>query len=145
MRSYIRHPTDVPIELSPVDRVREERSRIKDVSVGGLSLKSDVSLETNTLIKIRIPLVEPPFETHGKVVWCKKNEFDYEIGVKFTTEQDAYAARMVEQICHIEHYRISVRESDGRELNIEEAAQEWIKKYARDFPSFDSISSQSIN
>ncbi len=145
MRSYIRHPTDVPIELSPAGRLCEEHSRIKDVSVGGLSLKSDTALEIKTLIKIRIPLVEPPFETHGEVVWCKKTTRAYEIGVQFIDEQDAYAARMVEQICHIEHYRIKVKESDGRDLTIEEAAQEWIDKFARDFPSFDSSSSKTIN
>lgn len=145
MRSYIRHPTDVPIELSPADRMSDDRSRIKDVSVGGLSLKSDIALELQALIKIKIPLVEPPFETLGKVVWCKKNKCDFEIGVKFIDEQDAFAARMVEQICHIEHYRIKVKENDGRDLNIEEAAQEWIEKYARDFPSFDMANNQPLN
>jgi len=145
MRSYIRHPTDVPIELSPADRRSDEHSRIKDVSVGGLSLRSDIALELKTLIKIRIPLVEPPFETYGKVVWCRKNSSDYEIGVKFIDEQDAYAARMVEQICHIEHYRIKLKEKEGRDLNIEEAAQEWIEKYARDFPSFDSGNRDTLN
>ena len=52
---------------------------------------------------------------------------------------------MVEQICHIEHYRIKVKENDGRDLNIEEAAQEWIEKYARDFPNFDSASRDTLN
>lgn len=145
MRSYIRHPTDVPIELSPSDRMHDDHSRIKDVSVGGLSLRSDIALELKSLIKIRIPLVEPPFETHGKVVWCKKNQHDYEVGVKFIDEQDAYAARMVEQICHIEHYRILIKDKEGRDLNIEEAAQEWIEKYARDFPSFNSSNRETLN
>jgi hypothetical protein len=145
MRSYIRHPTDVPIELSPAEQIGDEHLRIKDVSVGGLSLKSDIALKPKTLIKIKIPLVEPPFEAHGKVVWCKMSHSDYEIGVEFIDEQDAFAARMVEQICHIEHYRINVKETEGRDLNIEDAAQEWIKKYARDFPAFESSKKVTIN
>ncbi|UZE95176.1 PilZ domain-containing protein [Alkalimarinus alittae] len=146
MRSYIRHPTDVPIELSPAEWASDDHLRIKDVSIGGLSLKSATALELKALIKIKIPLVEPPFETHGKVVWCRKNSLsDYEVGVEFIDEQDAYAARMVEQICHIEHYRNNVKETDGRDLNIEEAAQEWIKKYARDFPSFEHPQNETIN
>jgi len=138
MRSYIRHPTDVPIELSPADHVLDSSSRIKDVSVGGLSLKSSMELELKTLIKIKIPLVEPPFETVAVVVWCRRAHSDYEVGVRFIDEQDAYAARMVEQICHIEHYRGSVLEHEGRDLSAEEAAKEWIGKFARDFPKFDS-------
>lgn len=145
MRSYIRHPTDVPIELSPAEQMRYDYSRIKDVSIGGLSLKSTVALDLKSLINIKIPLVEPPFETLGKVVWCNKTTSDYEVGVEFVDEQDAYAARMVEQICHIEHYRMKVKETDGRDLNIEEAAQEWIGKYARDFPSFDTVKQETIN
>ncbi len=137
MRSYIRHPADVPIELLPVDRASENLSRIKDVSIGGLSLKSDRELALKTLIKIKIPLVEPPFETVGVVVWCRRIHTDYEVGLRFIDEQDAYAARMVEQICHIEHYRASVLEHEGRSLSAEDAAKEWIKKFARDFPQFD--------
>jgi hypothetical protein len=145
MRSYIRHPTDVPIELSPAGRMLGEHSRVQNVSVGGLSLKSGVELKLQTLINIRIPSVEPPFETVGLVVWCTEKYSGYEIGVQFINEQDAYAVRMVEQICHIEHYRIKVREKEGRSLNAEEAAGEWIEKYAKDFPPINTSNKQSIN
>jgi hypothetical protein len=37
---------------------------------------------------------------------------------------------MVEQICHIEHYRRAVHESQGRTLSSREAAIEWIEGYA---------------
>ena len=42
--------------------------------------------------------------------------------------------RMVEQVCHIEHWKKEIREKEGRELTGEQAAMEWIKKYAKDFP-----------
>ena len=41
---------------------------------------------------------------------------------------------MVEQICHIEHYRRTVHESQGRSLSSHEAAPEWIERYAEAFP-----------
>ena len=41
---------------------------------------------------------------------------------------------MVEQICHIEQYRREVLKKEGRRLSSEEAASEWIVKYASDFP-----------
>jgi hypothetical protein len=40
----------------------------------------------------------------------------------------------VEQICHIEQYKADVLLSEGRRLNGEQAALEWIEKFARDFP-----------
>jgi len=38
-------------------------------------------------------------------------------------------------VCHIEDYRQSVSRIEGRQLSAEEAATEWIDRYARDFPS----------
>jgi hypothetical protein len=39
----------------------------------------------------------------------------------------------VEQICHIEHYRTTVRANQGRALSSHEAAIEWIEQYAEAF------------
>jgi hypothetical protein len=43
--------------------------------------------------------------------------------------------RMLEQVCHIESYRKQVRVNEGRELNDEEAALEWISRNAAGFPN----------
>lgn len=134
MRAYIRHPADVPIELAPAAGTIDEETRVRDVSIGGLRLNSRIALEQDELIRVRIPFVHPPFETVGKVVWCSPNCTDYEIGVQFVTEEDAFTARMVEQVCHIEHYRNEVMQHQGRDLTSEEAAVEWIQKYASEFP-----------
>ena len=43
--------------------------------------------------------------------------------------------------CHlaIAHTMLmSVLEQEGRDLSAEDAAKEWIEKFARDFPKFDS-------
>jgi hypothetical protein len=45
---------------------------------------------------------------------------------------------MVEQICHIEHYKREVAEREGRELSGQQAAKEWIAKYAASFPQWSS-------
>lgn len=136
-RAYIRHPTGVPIELAPTGIQRQVAMRMRDVSVGGLSLFSETEITLGDMIAIRIPLVEPPFETVGKVVWCHPNAHGFEIGVQFISEQDAFAARMVEQVCHIEQYRQHVAQKEQRDLSPEEAAQEWIGKYAGDFPTIN--------
>jgi hypothetical protein len=41
---------------------------------------------------------------------------------------------MVEQVCHIEEYRRTVQRLEGRELSAEEAAFEWIHRFAAQFP-----------
>ncbi len=40
---------------------------------------------------------------------------------------------MVEQVCHIEEKKL-VSLTGGRALSTKEAAAEWIRKYAPDFP-----------
>lgn len=84
---------------------------------------------------LRIPYVDPEFETDAKVVWCKENETGAEMGVEFINPDDAYKARMVEQVCHIEDYRQKVLSMEGRELTPEEAAAEWISNFAANFPN----------
>ena len=50
-------------------------------------------------------------------------------------ETPLFAARMVEQVCQIEHYRQQVQRAEGRVLDAETAAREWIKRYAASFPA----------
>jgi hypothetical protein len=42
---------------------------------------------------------------------------------------------MVEQVCHIEQYKRSAKDNEGRELTSEQAATEWIARHAADFPN----------
>jgi hypothetical protein len=42
--------------------------------------------------------------------------------------------RMCEQVCHIENYRNEVKAAEGRELTPEQAAVEWVSKFAARFP-----------
>ena len=58
----------------------------------------------------------------------------YEVGVSFLDAEDVFRARMVAQVCYIEDYRRSIARAEGRELSSEEAAGEWIARYAHKFP-----------
>lgn len=44
---------------------------------------------------------------------------------------------MVEQLCHIEHYKAEVLAREGRQLDGEQAAREWIRKFAHGFPAIE--------
>ena len=133
-RAYIRHPSDMPIELSPLPGSDSVSSQTRDISLGGLSFHSARALDKGAQVSLRIPVVTPAFEANARVIWCQATKDGYEVGIEFTDGEDAYRARMVEQICHIEHYRLWVKEIEGRELNTESAALEWIGKYAHEFP-----------
>ncbi|MBN8454337.1 hypothetical protein [Accumulibacter sp.] len=48
---------------------------------------------------------------------------------------DPFAARMLAQITLIERYRADVLRREGRRLDSDSAALEWIARYAEHFPS----------
>jgi hypothetical protein len=133
-RAFIRHTVDVPLEVRPAGDATAERRRSANVSHGGLAFDSDVPRERGTVLELRIPAVDPPFEAAAEVVWSRRVGDAYQIGVRFMEAADAFRVRMVQQVCSIENYRREVREREGRELSTEDAATEWIGRYAGRFP-----------
>lgn len=137
MRRYIRHPSDIPIAFS-VEEFDAEASpcpRLKDVSLGGLCFSAECPLKTGLPIHIEIPVENQGFGADGVVAWCRPEGQKYSVGVQFTDSTTQFSVRMVEQICHIEHYRAEVLRVENRDLTSEEAAKEWVEKFAADFPS----------
>ena len=133
-REFIRHTSDVLIEVSAAPGVPPVRGKGHDVSFGGLSFASGVPLKSGAAVNIRIPEIVPVFEAPARVAWCHRDGDHYTVGVHFLEHEDAFRIRMVEQVCTIESYRREVREREGRELTSGEAAQEWISRYAARFP-----------
>ncbi|MCL4801280.1 MAG: PilZ domain-containing protein [Burkholderiales bacterium] len=134
MRQFIRHPAEIPIEVRREDQPSQASPRTRNVSLGGLAFRSPQRLEPGTVVEIEIPFVLPGFRTAARVVWCNPCGEAFELGVEFLDAEDAFRARMVEQVCHIEEYRRAVARDEGRELSTEEAAGEWIARYASQFP-----------
>ncbi len=108
---------------------------LTNVSLGGLAFMSLMPLEISQRIMICIPLLQQGSHLVGNVVWCEKTDSGYEVGMEFEKSRDAFRLRMIEQICHIEHYRKEAEKLEGRVLSSQEAAAEWISKYAADFPA----------
>ena len=134
MRLYIRHPSDVPIDYQLGGLADTSRDKLSNYSEGGLCFVAGQRIEPGSEIHFAIPITPPEFHATGVVVWCREEAGEYQVGVKFTEEETAYAVRMVEQLCYIEHYRQTVLETEGRKLTGEEAALEWIEKFAGNFP-----------
>jgi len=142
VRSYIRHPSEIPveIELCPAGTCRQAvDSRLRDVGIGGISFVMQTGVRIGTLVRVRIPVVDPCFEALGRVTHVDREAGRFVVGVGFLDQADVYRARMVEQICHIEHYRREVWRREGRRLSTEEAAREWIERHAAAFPPLEEI------
>ena len=137
MRSFIRHPCDIAIEFSEDTATYPRRERLNNISQGGLAFSAARPQRCGHILWLRIPDVHPPFEAPARVSWCNPVGEGYEIGVEFVMPDDEYRARMVEQVCYIEHYKRRVRDREGRVLTGEQAAREWIEKYAARFPDLD--------
>lgn len=139
MRQFIRHPVDVPVKIGTAAGPSPQVVHTQDISAGGLALCCKQEMQPGALVQVSIPFVEPAFEARARVAWCRcRGGSDYELGVTFLDPDDAFRARMVEQICHIEDYRQSVLRRDGRQLDMEQAAHEWLEIYAADFPDIGS-------
>jgi hypothetical protein len=134
MRQFIRHPAEIPIEVTARGRLTHVTHDTFDLSIGGLAFHYDREFEPGNVVEIRIPIVRPPFEVDARVAWCKPGKGRFELGVEFLAQDDAFLVRMVEQVCHIENYKKEIYQTEGRILSAEEAAMEWILKYASRFP-----------
>lgn len=137
-RKTLRHKTALPLVLTEDCCAQSTHHSLTDISTGGFSFQHCQSIDTGKSITILLPHDTENHPVNGRVVWCHGKENSYTIGVEFTDQDSAFRARMVKQICHIEHYRRKIALDEGRCLSSEEAAKEWITQYAADFPQYES-------
>lgn len=124
-----------------MERVTDDKNdqhpcnKLNNVSLGGLAFISPQPLTVDSDVKVCFPLLDEHHQLTGRVMWSKPVSQGFEIGLQFDDLDELYRLRMIEQICHIEHYRSEVQRQQGRTLSSEEAAKEWIVRYAGEFPS----------
>lgn len=132
-RAYIRHPADIPLEVRPESQQPSCPGELRNLSRGGLAFTAQQAYPIGSDVKLMINCCPNALEVRGQVVWCEAREEGYELGIAFYTPAEAYQVRMVEQICQIEQYRQDVWRKERRQLSQEEAAREWISRYADQF------------
>lgn len=139
MRQFIRHPISIPIEAIPEgNKSSHSIYDTHSVGIGGLAFHANYELNPGTMVQVKILHELLEFTTEARVVWCRRLDDDVDMGVEFLDSEDAFRARMIEQICHIEEYRKRVRQEKGQELSAQQAAEEWIAKFADKFPGSDT-------
>jgi len=135
VRSFIRHPADIPIEVRPEKSFEGAPESLNNISLGGLSFTSQSPFIPGDHVSFAVSIAHGCVESRGRVTWCRERLDGYEVGIEFIDAEDYYTMRMVEQVCHIEHYKQEMLRQHGRKLSGEQAAEEWIEKYAADFPA----------
>jgi hypothetical protein len=133
MRRFLRHPSDMPVELILRKKTSLPQQRLHDISLGGVACNSSRRFRRGTEIEIRIPLLGDQAHYCGVVAWCHKLPDDYLLGISFIDEDTLFRARMVEQVCQIEHYRQQRELALGKPLATEAVADDWIAEHSADF------------
>ena len=131
-RLHTRYPAALPVAFTLAEVVASESAYLSNISTGGVSFKAMVALELGTIIMLHFPVSKPVFRTPGRVVWCRKMAFQYEVGVEFVDADENFRQRMVEVVRRIEEYRLeSIRA--GRALSGQDATLEWIDLFGAEF------------
>ena len=141
MRSYIRHPSNIPVKVDVSSeksstKIFGNRQQLSNISNGGLAFNASEPYKTGSILKLKIEAVQPAFQAEGLVTHCHPEGDHYVIGIEFISKDTLFVARMVEQVCHIEQYKREVEIKEGRVLTGEQAAKEWIERYAATFPQW---------
>jgi len=131
----MRHPSSMPIEFRRLGDGQRHRNALHDISCAGLSFRSQEPFDEGEIVEVRLAILGHEVRATGRVAWCNALDVGaWRVGLLLSDGQTGHAVRMIEQLCHIELYRERQRKQ-GRELSSEEAAREWIERFASDFPS----------
>lgn len=139
-RRFLRHSMCFPLSFR-IGRegegkiIKEEASLTKDVSWGGLLFSAKRRVEKGALIIITMPVQDKIFKVKAKVARCVINPDAklYDIGVYFQRFSEAFKVKLIEQMYLISEYRELRSVELGRALSMQEASQEWIKRYSERF------------
>jgi hypothetical protein len=139
-RRFIRHPLSIPISYKVIRKlsgpeVMSVPGTTANVSMGGLLFSTRHPIKVGSLITIKMPFGDKVFNVKSKVVHCAKSPEAklYNVGSSFYQLHDAFKAKLVEQIYLIAEYRDLRSIQLGREVSLEQASREWIKRYAARF------------
>ena len=133
MRKYFRQNAGIPVEI--IHNGEKNICILENVSLGGLACQGSLMIAVNTQIEICMHLLIPKYVSQGRVVWCKKSDDLFELGIEHCGDKDKARLHMIEQVSNIEHYRNDIKAAEGRNLDGEQAAREWVEVHGPDFLS----------
>lgn len=139
-RHFIRHPVCFPLSYKMVpgtdaSSAEEGKATTINISVGGLMFSATHPAQIGSKVAIKIPFQDKVFNVKGNVVHCEKSietKF-YNVGINFYRITDAFKVKLIEQVYLISEFRDLWSVQQLREVSLEEASREWIKRYSARF------------
>ena len=139
-RHFIRHSLSLPLSYKVIEKSLKKdpeniRSQTINVSLGGLLFPAKHPVDPESKIEIKMPFENKVFNVKARVVRCIQNSDTklYDIAVNFVRTQEAFKAKMIEQIYLIAGYRDMLSLESGEEVSMEEASRKWIERYSERF------------
>lgn len=139
-RRFIRHPVCFPLTFKIIPEntklnISEEKTSTINISIGGLLFPARKPARPGVKILIKIPFQDKIFNIKAKVAHCEKSPESklYNLGVNFYRINDAFKTRLIEQLYLISEFRDLRSMQLGREVSLEDASREWIKRYSERF------------
>lgn len=130
---YIQHPREIPVTLLSATPQPQAAASATDCAPAGreagICFWTCERPQVQDKVVLGIDLDNNHFIGKGSVVRVQPEKDGNWVCVKIDPE-DAFAIRMAEQLCQIEHYRTDNKNYLDRTMSQDEAAQEWIAKYA---------------
>ena len=148
-RRFIRHQMCFPLNYKVVEEGppakdenalskkphKKTRSSSMDISIGGILFSARRPVKLGSVILIEMPFQDKIFNLRATVAHCNKNKETklYNIGAAFQRLAAAYKIKLIEQLCLISEFR-DIRSIElGRQISLEKASREWIKRYSDRF------------
>ena len=72
MRTYLRHPSDMPVELRLRRLPPISRQQLCNISLGGLACNSSRRFRRGSAVELRIPALGEQARYRGVVAWCRR-------------------------------------------------------------------------
>lgn len=132
MRRFIRHPTDFPILVFSMNSSHGDEASLCDISQGGLACSLCREFIPGESVVLEIPSLQLDYTIAAKVVRCSRCANGFRVGIRFVDPVESFKSKMVEQVCQIEHFRRELGR-EGRDLDSEAAAREWIERFGSQF------------
>lgn len=139
-RRFIRHPLCFPLTYKVLDKQPlqdngEGKSTTINISMGGILFAAKKPVKTGSTIMLKMPFQNKVFNVRAKVVHCDMNRETnlYNIGAAFHRFNAAYKVKLIEQMYLISEFRDLKSVQLGKDISLERASREWIKRYSARF------------
>lgn len=128
-KRYLQHPNGISLTIEAV----LVQTPSADQMPLGLMLCSSAPFNRGCQLRLSHPELCPDNCIEAVVTACWQQDDGYQLVLDFSSEEQLYRMRLLEQLCHIKLYQTN-RELSGERISFETAAQQWISQYAAHFP-----------